>query len=522
MHQDPLLVPIPTLKGNSRGFDGDLNDDDALDGPDEGQIQKNFEEFFEDAHPEFASIGKVVQFKVCRNMVAHLRGNVYVQYEKAEDAAKAQSIFNNRFFAGRRLVCEFVPVPSWKNALCGESNRGRCPKGDQCNFLHAFKNPKNMYRDADFDWEPAPSRPHRYGGGGRRQSQTEEFRRRNDYDDLRGQSDSRKRDRSADDDQQRSSTHVQQDYSRRRDGYGQSRNEPEPYADQSSISTYRRHSNADREANIHQRNRSDTYHRNPDYVDRERTGRSGYDRREYPPADRPPRSYSRERFDAREPKYERSRYESPSRRGIEYSPRPMYDELSRTHERYPTAETFEPPLKRPLHDSDLEHHSSMKKKKKKHKKHHHRSKKSRRRHSSRSEGSDYTSDSDSEYTSYSSYSDASDRSRKKSRKHRKSKSRKESKHRSHGYDADPIYPPRREFVDRGNGYLDERSRDLQYKDDIGGTSRYNGRDVGEDFYREGNGRSERHRRETSGGYRGAVKNDDFSGRVRSEFDDRKY
>jgi hypothetical protein len=63
MHQEPLLMPITKVTGHTR-FDGDLDDDSALDGPDEEQLQKNFEEFFEDTHEEFVSVGTVVQFKV--------------------------------------------------------------------------------------------------------------------------------------------------------------------------------------------------------------------------------------------------------------------------------------------------------------------------------------------------------------------------------------------------------------------------------------------------------------------------
>ncbi|KAJ3214316.1 U2 small nuclear ribonucleoprotein auxiliary factor 35 kDa subunit- protein 2 [Dinochytrium kinnereticum] len=144
MHQDPLLIPIGGLEELS----------DSLDAPDEEELQKRFEEFFEDAHPEFAAVGKIVQFKVCRNMVPHLRGNVFVQYSTEQEAAKAVEIFDGRFFGGRRLSCELVPVSSWKTAICGVYDRRKCPKGDACNFLHVFNNPKNMYREADFDWEP--------------------------------------------------------------------------------------------------------------------------------------------------------------------------------------------------------------------------------------------------------------------------------------------------------------------------------------------------------------------------------
>jgi hypothetical protein len=59
MHQEPLLAPLNSV--GSRYLD---EENDGLDGPDENDLKKNFEEFFEDALPEFESVGKVVQFKV--------------------------------------------------------------------------------------------------------------------------------------------------------------------------------------------------------------------------------------------------------------------------------------------------------------------------------------------------------------------------------------------------------------------------------------------------------------------------
>ncbi|KAJ3099580.1 U2 small nuclear ribonucleoprotein auxiliary factor 35 kDa subunit- protein 2 [Phlyctochytrium planicorne] len=169
MHDDPLLRPVGGIDELS----------DSLDSPDEEELIKRFEEFFEDAHPEFAAIGKVVQFKVCRNMVPHLRGNVFVQYSTEEEAARAVAVFDGRFFGGRRLTCELVPVTSWKVALCGVYDRRRCPKGESCNFLHVFNNPRNMYREADFDWDP-PKWALNAGGDDDDRKGDKKFERRND------------------------------------------------------------------------------------------------------------------------------------------------------------------------------------------------------------------------------------------------------------------------------------------------------------------------------------------------------
>lgn len=48
---------------------------------DDANLQKMFVEFFEDVLPELEKFGQITQFRVCRNQEAHLRGNVYVEFE---------------------------------------------------------------------------------------------------------------------------------------------------------------------------------------------------------------------------------------------------------------------------------------------------------------------------------------------------------------------------------------------------------------------------------------------------------
>ncbi|KAJ3286384.1 U2 small nuclear ribonucleoprotein auxiliary factor 35 kDa subunit- protein 2 [Rhizoclosmatium sp. JEL0117] len=157
MHSDPLLLPKQRTLN--------LEDEELSEEVDEKQLQQNFIEFFEDTHDEFLGVGEVVQFKVCRNQTPHLRGNVYVQYKTPAQAAAAVQKFNNRFFGGMRLAAYLVTVPSWKSAICG--TRG-CPKGEMCNFLHVFRNPGGLYKDADNDFgEGDDGRRDRRGGGDR-------------------------------------------------------------------------------------------------------------------------------------------------------------------------------------------------------------------------------------------------------------------------------------------------------------------------------------------------------------------
>ncbi|KAL5476281.1 hypothetical protein EMCRGX_G026205 [Ephydatia muelleri] len=120
---------------------------------DEREQFAQFEAFFKDVLPEFSKAGKVVQFKVSCNHEPHLRGNVYVQ---EEECAEAFRIFNGRWYAQRQLSCEYCPVQKWKTAICGLFDRGRCPKGKHCNFLHVFRNPGGAFAWADRD-QPEPS-----------------------------------------------------------------------------------------------------------------------------------------------------------------------------------------------------------------------------------------------------------------------------------------------------------------------------------------------------------------------------
>ncbi|XP_050402426.1 U2 small nuclear ribonucleoprotein auxiliary factor 35 kDa subunit-related protein 1 [Patella vulgata] len=115
------------------------------------ELYNSFLEFYEDVLPEFKSIGTVTQFKVCSNCTPHLRGNVYITFKSIEEAQQAVMKFNGRWYAGKQLNCEYRNIALWKSAICGLFSQKSCPKGNICNFLHVFHNPRNEFRDADFD-----------------------------------------------------------------------------------------------------------------------------------------------------------------------------------------------------------------------------------------------------------------------------------------------------------------------------------------------------------------------------------
>ncbi|XP_067669548.1 U2 small nuclear ribonucleoprotein auxiliary factor 35 kDa subunit-related protein 2-like [Haliotis asinina] len=141
----------------------DENDTDLALEYDDKELYENFTEFYNDVLPEFRRMGRVVQFKVSCNCEPHLRGNVYVQYRREDDAQKAFVKFNGRWYGGRQISCVFITIARWKSAICGQSFVKRCPKGKSCNFLHVFRNPGNEFWLADKDYEMS-ERDHRSSG----------------------------------------------------------------------------------------------------------------------------------------------------------------------------------------------------------------------------------------------------------------------------------------------------------------------------------------------------------------------
>ncbi|KAL6178925.1 hypothetical protein ACLB2K_050442 [Fragaria x ananassa] len=130
--------------------------DEGLEYTDE-EIERCYEEFYEDVHTEFLKFGEIINFKVCINGASHLRGNVYVQYSALESALVAHQSINGRYFAGKQISCDFINVTRWKVAICGEYVKSRyktCSRGSACNFIHCFRNPGGDYEWADSDRPP--------------------------------------------------------------------------------------------------------------------------------------------------------------------------------------------------------------------------------------------------------------------------------------------------------------------------------------------------------------------------------
>ncbi|MED6196336.1 hypothetical protein PIB30_046511 [Stylosanthes scabra] len=134
-----------------------LQQDKKVDEYTDEEVDRSFEEFYDDVHTEFQKFGEIVNFKVCKNGAFHLRGNVYVHYKFLDSALLAYNTINGRYFAGKQVSCNFVSLTRWKAAICGEymkSGYMTCSHGSACNFIHCFRNPGGDYEWADSDRPP--------------------------------------------------------------------------------------------------------------------------------------------------------------------------------------------------------------------------------------------------------------------------------------------------------------------------------------------------------------------------------
>ncbi|KAG5877237.1 hypothetical protein JTB14_025357 [Gonioctena quinquepunctata] len=106
---------------------------------------EQYREFFSDVVSELEKYGKIKLFFTCCNHEAHLRGNVFIEFFMTRSALKCYKGLNGRWYGGKQLSIQFATIPSWKSAICGLHFVKRCPKGNSCNFLHVFRNPRNLY-----------------------------------------------------------------------------------------------------------------------------------------------------------------------------------------------------------------------------------------------------------------------------------------------------------------------------------------------------------------------------------------
>ncbi|KAH8366695.1 hypothetical protein KR200_003915, partial [Drosophila serrata] len=120
-------------------------------GADEGleltemDMRDDYDEFFADAVEELQKFGTIVNFRTVRNTLEHLRGHVFVEYTDERSALRAFTNLQGRYYACKRLNVEFSNLKTWRGAVCGLSLTRICPKGNQCGYLHLFRNKDNLF-----------------------------------------------------------------------------------------------------------------------------------------------------------------------------------------------------------------------------------------------------------------------------------------------------------------------------------------------------------------------------------------
>ncbi|XP_006899731.1 PREDICTED: splicing factor U2AF 26 kDa subunit [Elephantulus edwardii] len=101
--------------------------------------------------------GEIEEMNVCDNLGDHLVGNVYVKFRREEDAERAVTELNNRWFNGQAVHAELSPVTDFRESCCRQYEMGECTRGGFCNFMHLRPISRNLRRQL-------------YGRGPRRRS----------------------------------------------------------------------------------------------------------------------------------------------------------------------------------------------------------------------------------------------------------------------------------------------------------------------------------------------------------------
>ncbi|KAN0048003.1 hypothetical protein ACTA71_002394 [Dictyostelium dimigraforme] len=195
----------------------------------DAELQQHFDEFYEDIYEGLAKYGQVDLLNVCANLGDHLVGNVYVKYQKEDDANESIKGLKGRFYDGRPIISEFSPVTDFTEARCRQYDVGTCNRGGFCNFMHLHNPSKSLYYKLFGDRKsrsPSPKREYRdrdrdYGrrGGG----YDRDYRDRDRDYGRRGGGGGYDRDY-RDRDRDRDYGRYDRDYrDRDRDGYGRSR-----------------------------------------------------------------------------------------------------------------------------------------------------------------------------------------------------------------------------------------------------------------------------------------------------------
>eukprot|EP01062_Namystynia_karyoxenos_P054707 TRINITY_DN4514_c0_g1_i1.p1 TRINITY_DN4514_c0_g1~~TRINITY_DN4514_c0_g1_i1.p1 ORF type:complete len:296 (+),score=94.16 TRINITY_DN4514_c0_g1_i1:94-888(+) len=114
---------------------------------DKKYLRDHFEDFYEDTFEEVMKLGEIEEMNVLDNLCEHLFGNVYIKFASEDDAENAQKNLHGRFYSGRQLLPEFVPVTDFREASCRQYEERECARGGLCNFMHLKSVSRALLRD---------------------------------------------------------------------------------------------------------------------------------------------------------------------------------------------------------------------------------------------------------------------------------------------------------------------------------------------------------------------------------------
>eukprot|EP01060_Flectonema_neradi_P004917 TRINITY_DN1324_c1_g1_i2.p2 TRINITY_DN1324_c1_g1~~TRINITY_DN1324_c1_g1_i2.p2 ORF type:complete len:182 (+),score=32.58 TRINITY_DN1324_c1_g1_i2:441-986(+) len=92
-------------------------------------------------------LGEILELNIVDNVCEHLLGNVYVKFATEEDAENAHKNLTGRFYGGRMLMPEYVPVTDFHESSCRQYEENECERGGLCNFMHLKGVSKKLLRD---------------------------------------------------------------------------------------------------------------------------------------------------------------------------------------------------------------------------------------------------------------------------------------------------------------------------------------------------------------------------------------
>lgn len=83
-----------------------------------GLAKRDFEEFYEEVWMKLAEFGELEDLVVLDNISDHMIGNIYAKFYNEDDAKKALTSLNGKYYADRLIFGEFSPVTDFREARC--------------------------------------------------------------------------------------------------------------------------------------------------------------------------------------------------------------------------------------------------------------------------------------------------------------------------------------------------------------------------------------------------------------------